>query len=39
MSKAEENLRDNIKEILKPMVDIILDERPDDPVNNNNNII
>jgi hypothetical protein len=36
MSKAEEYLKNNIKEILKPMVDALLDERPKDPVNNNN---
>ena len=36
MSKAEENLQNKIKEILKPMVDALLDERPKDPVNNNN---
>ena len=35
MSKTEENLQNKIKEILKPMVDTLLDERPEEPVNNN----
>ena len=36
MSKAEEYLKNNIKEILKPMVDAVLEERPKEQVNNNN---
>ena len=36
MSKAEEYLKNNIKDILKPMVNDLLEERPKEIVNNNN---
>ena len=34
MSKAEEYLRKNVKDILQPMIKEIVQENPSDPVNN-----
>jgi len=33
MSKAEEYLKKNVKEILQPMLKKIIQENPDEPVN------
>ena len=34
MSKPEDFLKDNVKEILQPLIKKILDERPPEPVTN-----